>query len=86
MGGGTILDLGIYTVQVSQWAFQEPPQQVKAKGTLNSEGVDIDVEAELHYTGKRISKMRLSASKELRNSAIIKGTKGEITVRYINNH
>lgn len=80
MGGGTILDLGIYTIQVSQWAFQEPPQQIIAKGTLNDEGVDIDVETELIYSGKRKSKMHISALQELRNTAVIKGSKGQITV------
>lgn len=80
MGGGTVLDLGIYTIQVSQWAFQEPPQQIVAKGELNSEGVDVDVEAELIYSGKRKSKMHTSAKKQLDNKAVIKGSKGQITV------
>lgn len=82
MGGGTCLDLGIYTIQVSQWAFQEPPQEIKAKGTLNAEGVDIEVKAELHYPGKRVSRMHLSAKEELGNNAVIKGTKGQITVSF----
>ncbi|XP_059221348.1 trans-1,2-dihydrobenzene-1,2-diol dehydrogenase [Stomoxys calcitrans] len=80
LGGGTILDLGIYTIQVSQWAFQEPPQKIVAKGTLNENGVDIDVETELIYSGNRKSKMRTSALGELDNKAVIKGTKGQITL------
>ncbi|XP_061389902.1 trans-1,2-dihydrobenzene-1,2-diol dehydrogenase-like [Musca vetustissima] len=80
MGGGTVLDLGIYTIQVSQWAFQEPPQQIIAKGELNSEGVDIDVQTELIYSGMRKSKMHTSAKTKLDNNAIIKGTKGQITL------
>lgn len=80
MGGGTTLDLGIYTIQVSQWAFQEPPQEIIAKGTLNEEGVDIEVKTELVYSGKRKSKMHTSAKELLDNKAVIKGTKGQITV------
>lgn len=82
LGGGTCLDLGIYTIQVSQWAFQEPPQTIKAKGTLNDEGVDLAVKAELHYPGKRIAKMHISALEELGNRAIVKGSKGQITVSF----
>ncbi|KAM7353882.1 trans-1,2-dihydrobenzene-1,2-diol dehydrogenase-like [Cochliomyia hominivorax] len=81
LGGGTVLDLGIYTIQVSQWAFQEPPQEIKAKGKVNAEGVDVDVEAELHYPGKRMAKMHISANEILGNNAVIKGTKGQITLK-----
>ncbi|XP_037958054.1 trans-1,2-dihydrobenzene-1,2-diol dehydrogenase isoform X1 [Teleopsis dalmanni] len=80
LGGGVILDLGIYAIQVSQWAFQEPPVKIVANGEVNTEGVDIAVNAELHYTRNRISKISLSGKKQLDNKAIIKGTKGEITL------
>lgn len=83
LGGGTCLDLGIYTIQVSQWAFQEPPQVIKANGTLNAEGVDVEVKAELHYPGKRVAKMHFSANGLLGNNAVIKGTKGQITVSFL---
>ncbi|XP_037822277.1 trans-1,2-dihydrobenzene-1,2-diol dehydrogenase-like [Lucilia sericata] len=81
LGGGTILDLGIYTIQVSQWAFQEPPQEIKAQGTLNAEGVDVEVKAELHYPGKRVARMHLSANAALGNNAVIRGSKGQITLK-----
>lgn len=83
MGGGVILDLGIYTIQCSQWAFQEPPQKVEAQGELNSEGIDIDFNAVLHYSGGRKANMHCSAKQLLDNKAIIKGTKGQITVIYV---
>ncbi|XP_055917385.1 trans-1,2-dihydrobenzene-1,2-diol dehydrogenase-like [Eupeodes corollae] len=80
LGGGTVLDLGIYVIQASQWAFQEPPKSIKATGELNAEGVDVCVQAELEYSGGRIAKIQTSAKKELENKAVIKGTKGEITI------
>ncbi|XP_055851304.1 trans-1,2-dihydrobenzene-1,2-diol dehydrogenase-like [Episyrphus balteatus] len=80
LGGGTVLDLGIYVIQASQWAFQEPPLSIKATGELNAEGVDVGVAAELEYSGRRIAKIQTSAKKELENKAIIKGTKGQITI------
>lgn len=79
LGGGTILDLGVYTIQISQWAFREPPKTIKAKGTLNDDGVDMEMTGELHYSGG-VAKIRTSGLEVLDNKATIKGTKGQITV------
>lgn len=79
-GGGTILDLGVYTVQLAQWAFGEPPKSIKATGTLNDDGCDMEMQAELQYsTG--VAKIRTSALEKLDNRAVIRGSKGTITVR-----
>ncbi|XP_011193489.1 trans-1,2-dihydrobenzene-1,2-diol dehydrogenase [Zeugodacus cucurbitae] len=80
LGGGVVLDLGVYTIQASQWAFHEAPQKVIAKGELNEDGVDKYVEAELQYSGGRVGKLTFGAKEELANKAIFKGTKGEITL------
>ncbi|XP_001993391.2 trans-1,2-dihydrobenzene-1,2-diol dehydrogenase [Drosophila grimshawi] len=80
LGGGVVYDLGIYTIQVSQWAFQEPPQKIESTGLTNNEGIDDDVSCTLTYSGGRTAKMRLSSKEKLDNKAIIKGTKGEITL------
>ena len=54
MGGGTILDLGVYCVFFSQWVFNgEKPQKVMATGHLNADGVDESVTATLLYTNGR---------------------------------
>ncbi|KAI9583940.1 trans-1,2-dihydrobenzene-1,2-diol dehydrogenase [Glossina fuscipes] len=79
LGGGTCLDLGIYTIQCAQWAFQEPPQKIIAKGTLNADGVDVEAIAELRYSGNRKATCHFSGERLLDNKAVIKGTKGEIT-------
>ncbi|CAD7000119.1 unnamed protein product [Ceratitis capitata] len=84
LGGGVVLDLGVYTIQASQWGFQEAPQKVIAKGELNEEGVDQHIEAELQYSGGRVGKLIFSGKQELANKAIFKGTKGEITVSFCN--
>lgn len=76
-----VYDLGIYTIQVSQWAFQEKPEKIESKGTLNAEGIDDDVSATLTYSGGRTSRMRFSSKEKLANTAVIKGTKGQVTVR-----
>lgn len=80
LGGGTVLDLGVYTIQVCLWAFRDAPNKIVAKGQLNEEGVDMEVEAELHFPNGGIGKIKTSALRKLDNDAVIKGTKGSITL------
>lgn len=83
LGGGTILDIGVYAIQASLWAFRDAPTTIKATGSLNSEGVDVEVNGVLAFKNGGIAKIHTSAKKELSNTAVIKGTKGTITVRNI---
>lgn len=80
LGGGTVLDLGVYVIQLSQWVFQQAPKSIKASGTLNANGVDVDMQAEIQYGTDEVAHISTSALKKLSNTAIIRGTKGEITV------
>lgn len=80
LGGGTVLDLGVYVIQVCQWAFERAPISIKATGTLNVDGCDTSMEAELTYENGGTATIATSALKELSNKAIITGTKGQITV------
>jgi len=80
LGGGTVLDLGVYTIQLCQWIFKQPPKSIEATGTLNSDGVDIAVKATLTYLDTAFATIEISAMEALTNKAIIKGSKGEITL------
>lgn len=79
MGGGTILDLGVYVIQLSQFAFQQAPKSINANGTL-SNGVDVEMNAEIIYGDNKVGKIKTSALKTLANKGVITGTKGQITV------
>ncbi|XP_034670309.1 trans-1,2-dihydrobenzene-1,2-diol dehydrogenase [Drosophila subobscura] len=80
LGGGVVYDLGVYTIQVSQWAFQEKPQKIESSGTTNAEGIDDDVSSTLTYSGGRTARMRFTSKEKLDNTAVIKGTKGQVTL------
>lgn len=80
LGGGTVLDLGVYTIQIAQWAFEKAPKSIKANGTLNADGCDLAMTAELSYENGQVANISTSALKQLSNVAIITGTKGKITV------
>lgn len=81
LGGGTILDLGIYTIQVSQFVFREEPISIKSTGKLNDDGVDIETNVELKYPSGGFARFKTSALEELSNKATIRGSKGSLTVR-----
>lgn len=80
LGGGTILDLGVYTIQVCQWIFQQAPKSIKATGKLNDEGVDVEMQAEICYGDNKVGKIKTSALNTLSNKTKIIGTKGQVTV------
>lgn len=80
MGGSTILDLGVYTIQITLWALRQAPSLIKATGSLNSDGVDVEMSAELQFPNGGVAKISTSAKENQSNTAVIKGTKGTITV------
>lgn len=83
LGGGTILDMGVYTIQACQWVFQQEPKSIKATGTLNDEGVDLEMSAELNYGDNKVGTIKTSALNQLSNAVQIVGTKGQITINQI---
>ena len=80
-GGGTILDLGVYTIQFASFAFDdEKPQSIKASGHLNENGVDMTMSATLLYDNNRVATIATNAFVAMPNEGIIVGTKGTIRV------
>lgn len=69
---------------MSQWVFREPPLSITASGTLNEEGVDLQVSAILKYSNGAVANLNISAKDQYDNTAVIKGTKGKIEVSYKN--
>lgn len=83
LGGGTILDLGIYTIQFAQLIFRDAPQSIKAEGILNDDGCDLKMKATLKYANNKFAVIETSALEKLENKAIIKGSKGSLVVNMI---
>ncbi|XP_050450446.1 trans-1,2-dihydrobenzene-1,2-diol dehydrogenase-like [Cataglyphis hispanica] len=81
LGGGTVMDLGIYCLQFSCLAYNnEMPESIKASGILNENGVDMSMSATLLYKGDRTATVMTQALVNLPNEAYICGTKGMIKV------
>ncbi|XP_048266215.1 trans-1,2-dihydrobenzene-1,2-diol dehydrogenase isoform X4 [Bombus terrestris] len=81
LGGGTILDLGVYGIQFACLIFNnETPHTVQAAGCLNEEGVDQSVSTTFLYKGNRTATIITHCLVDLPNEAYIIGTKGMIKV------
>lgn len=84
MGGSVVTDLGVYPIHLSQWVFNQEPKSINAKGTLNDDGVDIEMIAELHYGNNKVGRVRSGVINTWPHEATIVGTKG--TIKVIVNH
>ncbi|XP_044738134.1 trans-1,2-dihydrobenzene-1,2-diol dehydrogenase-like [Chrysoperla carnea] len=81
MGGGTILDLGIYTLQFQQFIYDhKKPLEVQATGHVTDTGCDIAMNAVIKYENNQLASIQTSGLCELTNEAVIVGTKGIIRV------
>ncbi|XP_070150098.1 trans-1,2-dihydrobenzene-1,2-diol dehydrogenase [Polyergus mexicanus] len=81
LGGGTVMDLGIYCLQFACLVYDnEMPESIKASGVLNENGVDLSMSATLLYKGDRTATIMTQALVNLPNEAYICGTKGMIKV------
>uniref|UniRef100_A0A0C9QG12 Trans-1,2-dihydrobenzene-1,2-diol dehydrogenase n=1 Tax=Fopius arisanus TaxID=64838 RepID=A0A0C9QG12_9HYME len=80
-GGGTIVDLGVYTIQLVQFIYDgEHPLSIKAAGFLNNDEVDQSMSATMLYSNNRTATIMSHALIDLPNEAYIIGTKGTIKI------
>lgn len=70
----------MYPIHLCQWVFQQEPKSIKATGILNDDGVDIEMNAELHYGDNKVGRVRSSITTTCPHEATIVGTKGTIKV------
>jgi len=81
IGGGTILDLGIYNLNAVTMVYGgDKPEKIAAIGHLNIEGADIAMSSSLKYSKNRTASVTTSAMAEFPNELVIIGTKGHIKV------
>jgi len=79
MGGGTILDIGIYCIQFASWVFGgEKPLKVISSGHMNEHGVDSSTSTTLIYSNGRTATLVTHCKVELPNEAWAIGTKGSM--------
>jgi len=81
LGGGGILDIGIYGLQFCQFVYKGlKPVKFVASGFLNDGGVDIVANAIISYPEMKSATISISCCTQYPNEAVIVGTKGTIKV------
>ncbi|MCW2758405.1 MAG: Gfo/Idh/MocA family oxidoreductase, partial [Nocardioidaceae bacterium] len=70
LGGGVLLDMGVYPLTLAQ-LFLGEPEQVRTVGTLADSGVDLDVAVAQHYPGGAVASLFCSMTSHLSRTATI---------------
>ncbi|XP_065514075.1 trans-1,2-dihydrobenzene-1,2-diol dehydrogenase [Caloenas nicobarica] len=76
LGGGALLDLGGYGLQMATALLGGAPRKLRAQGTLHPSGVDETVTMTLDFPGKRQAVFSVSIAAELPGGATLGGTRG----------
>lgn len=79
LGGGALLDLGVYTVSFASMLFGEP-DSVQAAGTLAPSGVDEQVGLLLGHPGGALAVLSCATRTATDQAAYLYGTAGHIRV------
>ena len=81
LGGGAMLDIGVYLVYATQLANSDKyPTEIKAVGKLNEEGVDVGFSAVLQYESGATAAFTAEARHMLANTFEVYGTKGKFKI------
>lgn len=80
LGGGALLDLGVYVVSFAQWMLGAP-DRIVAHGGLAPTGVELDADLLLAYPDARAALLSTSLHSAFPGSARILGTEGWIDVQ-----
>ncbi|KAG2521511.1 hypothetical protein JM16_003550 [Phytophthora kernoviae] len=81
LGGGGLLDIGIYVLATATMVFGFEPEKVTSAGKLNDEGVDIYNSITLEYSGQRFATVEYSTLAKMSETVKITGIKGWITIQ-----
>lgn len=79
LGGGALLDLGVYPISFA-WDLFGEPERIMAAGVLGATGTDTQVQATLTYAGGQVASTFSSCIARGTNTAAIIGTEASILI------
>jgi predicted dehydrogenase len=80
LGGGALLDVGVYVISFASMIFQKPPVEVVGLGHIGDWGSDEQGVAVLKYDNGELADLSFALQTEAVNEAYILGTDGFIQV------
>ncbi len=85
LGGGALLDLGVYPVNFALMVFGDDYEEVSADAVLSEEGVDLQNSITLKWKDGRMAVLHSNMQVLTDRRGVIYGDKGYIVVENINN-
>ncbi len=80
LGGGSLLDVGVYTVAMASMVYKRKPSKIQTASHLGRTGVDEQAAAILQYDRGELALLASAISVETANEARICGTAGTIHI------
>lgn len=80
LAGGALLDLGIYSVSLSQYLLAENPSEIQATAKINKDGIDHNTAVNLTYPSGVISQFTCTMAAQCSNVMSIHGKDGYISL------
>ena len=78
LGGGALLDLGVYALSAAQRVVGSPPEELDARARLAPTGVDATTVMTAVYPGGILAQLSCSVEQLTENTLVIYGEKGKI--------
>jgi predicted dehydrogenase len=80
LAGGTLLDMGVYPISISQWVVGQEPQSYSVQAIMGKTGVDVLTAVTLKYPNGVISQFNSNFLVANVNDFFIYGTQGHIRI------
>ncbi|WP_461633924.1 Gfo/Idh/MocA family protein [Labilibaculum euxinus] len=80
LAGGALLDIGIYGIAIAELVFDEEIEDIQAMAHFSKTGIDDYNSIQLKYINGGLAQISSSLVSELKNEAVICGTKGRIEI------
>ena len=81
LGGGALMDVGCYCVNVSRTLAGREPVEVQAWATFGPTGVDLELAGSLRFDGGLVAQFDCALTMERREYVEVAGTAGSIELR-----
>ncbi len=85
LGGGALLDLGVYALNFARMYFGTDITRVVSNSVLSPSGVDVQESISLTYSGGRLANLQCGALSLCDRQGVISGSDGYLVVDNINN-
>jgi predicted dehydrogenase len=82
LGGGALLDLGIYPISFA-WDLFGAPETIQASATFKSTGADAQIAAVFGYDGGRMAVTLSASDTKGPNTAVVLGTAARIEIDHV---